>query len=666
MYDESPLDLRRRVGAPVGAGARHLAARQRLRDAVRAARRVVGVGSPARLARPQQRTRHSELAGAPAVARDGGCRVGLRPAGSTTTPGGGAPLSPARHRRRRRSGGRRRGGGRPRAARSCACLLADPVLALELDRAVAQARELRVQRVERRLLLGERAPRAASWAASAASAAAAASAASRARSRSATSACALSDGGVGRAPPRRGPRPRRRCRRAAPPGRARPRRSVVAARRRRAAAASRRRRPIARAPPPTRPSRVAEAAASAAAASACGAKRAGARLRAGARRFGGGRRRRGLDRGVAESAGLGLELVDERRDARRPRPRAWRRRPSRPATSSQVGIVLGGSRTGGHGERRDQQRPRPPSPSIRRARAPPPSPASLPTRTLGGRSDTQRTLVRMRVDPDRRDCRSHRWRSSLVGVLARCGARQPSPPASADCDAPASPSPTPLDPIAAWVDERMSQLLVEQKAAALLMLHAPGTDPAPLRAFVDAGVSGLILMGDNIAGATRRRSRRSPRRAGRPRRARADRHRRGGRRGRSASPWDARGGAEQLCVMRPPAAHATPSRARAATLAASGVERELRHRRRCHRRPRLVHLRSGARHRPRRLGRTRRRGGRRRARRRREHAQALPGPRCGAGRLALERPAAPLSLDEWRAGPAHPVRAPASTRAPSS
>ena len=44
----------------------------------------------------------------------------------------------------------------------------------------------------------------------------------------------------------------------------------------------------------------------------------------------------------------------------------------------------------------------------------------------------------------------------------------------------------------------MSQLTLEQKAASLLMLHAPGTDPAPLRALVDAGVSGLILMGDNM------------------------------------------------------------------------------------------------------------------------------------------------------------------------
>ncbi|AWB96861.1 glycosyl hydrolase family 3 [Agromyces badenianii] len=65
---------------------------------------------------------------------------------------------------------------------------------------------------------------------------------------------------------------------------------------------------------------------------------------------------------------------------------------------------------------------------------------------------------------------------------------------------PAEPTPTVerVDPVAAWVDERMSQLTIEQKAASLFMLHAPGTDPAPLRALVDAGVSGLILMGDNV------------------------------------------------------------------------------------------------------------------------------------------------------------------------
>lgn len=41
-------------------------------------------------------------------------------------------------------------------------------------------------------------------------------------------------------------------------------------------------------------------------------------------------------------------------------------------------------------------------------------------------------------------------------------------------------------------------MTVEQKAASLLMLHAPGTDPAPMRALIDQGIAGVILMGDNI------------------------------------------------------------------------------------------------------------------------------------------------------------------------
>jgi beta-N-acetylhexosaminidase len=66
-----------------------------------------------------------------------------------------------------------------------------------------------------------------------------------------------------------------------------------------------------------------------------------------------------------------------------------------------------------------------------------------------------------------------------------------------------TPTPTPTSPADArftWAVERVSDLSLEQKAAALLMLHAPGTDSGPLRAFVDAGVSGLIFMGDNVGG----------------------------------------------------------------------------------------------------------------------------------------------------------------------
>jgi beta-N-acetylhexosaminidase len=74
----------------------------------------------------------------------------------------------------------------------------------------------------------------------------------------------------------------------------------------------------------------------------------------------------------------------------------------------------------------------------------------------------------------------------------------PSPPQSSRTPTP-TPAP-PVDPVADWVADRMAGMTLEQRAAALLMLHAPGTDPAPLRALAEQGVSGLILMGDNIPG----------------------------------------------------------------------------------------------------------------------------------------------------------------------
>lgn len=87
---------------------------------------------------------------------------------------------------------------------------------------------------------------------------------------------------------------------------------------------------------------------------------------------------------------------------------------------------------------------------------------------------------------------------------------EPEPTATRSTSSPSpSPSPTPTptpsasaesDAALDWARGHVSDLTLEQKAAAVLMLHAPGTDPAPLRAYVDAGVSGLILMGDNVAG----------------------------------------------------------------------------------------------------------------------------------------------------------------------
>ncbi|MEV1129583.1 glycoside hydrolase family 3 N-terminal domain-containing protein [Agromyces sp. NPDC049794] len=92
--------------------------------------------------------------------------------------------------------------------------------------------------------------------------------------------------------------------------------------------------------------------------------------------------------------------------------------------------------------------------------------------------------------------------AAVLLVATACGSAAPTAPTRSPTPSPtaSTPTPTPEASTADWVDERMSQLTAVQKATVLLMLHAPGTDPAPLRAYVDAGVSGLILMGDNIPG----------------------------------------------------------------------------------------------------------------------------------------------------------------------
>lgn len=59
-----------------------------------------------------------------------------------------------------------------------------------------------------------------------------------------------------------------------------------------------------------------------------------------------------------------------------------------------------------------------------------------------------------------------------------------------------TPSPTPTPDIAA---ERVAAMSVRDRLASLLILHSAGTDPAEMKAFVDAHhPGGLILMGDNI------------------------------------------------------------------------------------------------------------------------------------------------------------------------
>lgn len=62
-------------------------------------------------------------------------------------------------------------------------------------------------------------------------------------------------------------------------------------------------------------------------------------------------------------------------------------------------------------------------------------------------------------------------------------------------------SPAALDVREVYLEQRISAMSIEQKVAALVMIHVPGTDPAPIRAVIDThGFAGVILMGDNVGG----------------------------------------------------------------------------------------------------------------------------------------------------------------------
>jgi beta-N-acetylhexosaminidase len=93
--------------------------------------------------------------------------------------------------------------------------------------------------------------------------------------------------------------------------------------------------------------------------------------------------------------------------------------------------------------------------------------------------------------------------ASALGGCAAGGSAHPAEAshATAPTQAPSVPSTTTpaADPVAAYADERLGNLTLRQKVASLFMLHAPGTDPAALRGFVDRyGLGGIILMPDNI------------------------------------------------------------------------------------------------------------------------------------------------------------------------
>lgn len=58
--------------------------------------------------------------------------------------------------------------------------------------------------------------------------------------------------------------------------------------------------------------------------------------------------------------------------------------------------------------------------------------------------------------------------------------------------------PPPPDPVVQYATDRLSVMTLEQKIASMLMVHAPGLDPAAWAGTAASGVGGMILMGDNV------------------------------------------------------------------------------------------------------------------------------------------------------------------------
>ena len=88
-----------------------------------------------------------------------------------------------------------------------------------------------------------------------------------------------------------------------------------------------------------------------------------------------------------------------------------------------------------------------------------------------------------------------------TAVLAGCSAPAPASPTPSEAVTTPSPTPTPTPQTAEeWATDRVSGMTLDEKAASVLMLHAPGTDPAAMRALLDEGIAGVILMGDNMPG----------------------------------------------------------------------------------------------------------------------------------------------------------------------
>lgn len=104
----------------------------------------------------------------------------------------------------------------------------------------------------------------------------------------------------------------------------------------------------------------------------------------------------------------------------------------------------------------------------------------------------------MRRHPARRRARAAlAATTALLGLLAGCTVPAPTPETLSRSIG----GPPALDPEALHLEQRIAVMTLPEKVASLVMIHVPGTDPAAIRAAVEAhGFGGIILMGDNIAG----------------------------------------------------------------------------------------------------------------------------------------------------------------------
>jgi beta-N-acetylhexosaminidase len=85
----------------------------------------------------------------------------------------------------------------------------------------------------------------------------------------------------------------------------------------------------------------------------------------------------------------------------------------------------------------------------------------------------------------------------VAALLAGCAV---TPPSLQTPQPWAAASTVVVDPLHEYVDARMAAMTLEQKIASMIVVHVGGTNPGPIRAFIDAtGVAGAIFMGDNVA-----------------------------------------------------------------------------------------------------------------------------------------------------------------------